>query len=80
MLGDFIDRPPQETKEDWLARQAGLPTPGLVNSRGETYDQWVSRHTTELAKMLAMKPASLTALPIVHPIYSTLLPNMRLSP
>ena len=53
MLGDYIDRPPQETKEDWLARMAGHPTPGLVNSRGETRDQWVSRQTAELAQRLA---------------------------
>jgi hypothetical protein len=45
---DAIDRPPQETKEQWLARHAGSPTPGLVNSRGETFDQWTVRRRSEL--------------------------------
>jgi hypothetical protein len=48
---DAIDRPPQETREQWLARVAGTPLLGLVNSRGgETYNQWVSRREKELER------------------------------
>jgi len=52
MLTDAIDRPPQETREQWLARIAGHPTPGLVNRRGETRDQWLARTQRDLAKKL----------------------------
>ena len=52
IMAETIDRPPQETKEQWLARIAGHPTPGLMNSRGETFDQWIARRTADLAKEL----------------------------
>jgi hypothetical protein len=51
-IRDAIDRPPQETREQWLARKAGNPTPGLVNSKGETHEQWVTRRHRELELML----------------------------
>ena len=35
-LMDAIDRPPQETRDQWLARRAGNPERTVVNSRGET--------------------------------------------
>lgn len=43
-----IDRPPQETREQWIARQAGHPIAGALNERGETREQWVERRTREL--------------------------------
>jgi len=48
---DAIDRPPQETREEWIARQAGLPPPSPPrrNSREETYDEWIARQERELA-------------------------------
>jgi hypothetical protein len=49
VLTEAIDRPPQETREQWLARKAGNPTLGLVNSRGQTHAQWVDRRLAELA-------------------------------
>jgi hypothetical protein len=45
---DAIDRPPQETREEWIARQAGNPLPGALNSRGETREQWTARSRAEL--------------------------------
>jgi hypothetical protein len=48
VLAETIDRPPQETREQWLARQAGNPDCSLVNSRGETRDQWIARRQREL--------------------------------
>ena len=45
---DAIDRPPQETREQWMARRAGNPDPHLVNCRGENFGQWVSRRQAEL--------------------------------
>ena len=47
-LRDAIDRPPQETREQWLAHVAGRPAPGLVNTRGETFGDWITRRQREL--------------------------------
>ena len=49
---DAIDRPPRETREEWIARQAGNPLPGGLNSRGETRDQWIARRDRELGNMM----------------------------
>lgn len=49
-LRDAVDRPARETRDQWLARQAGHPTPGLVNSRGETYGEWIDRRKRELSQ------------------------------
>ena len=51
-MSETIDRPPQETREQWLARQSGNPHPGLVNRRGETYAQWVNRRQADLNQCL----------------------------
>jgi hypothetical protein len=50
---DAIDRPPQETREEWLARKAaelrGEPyDSGKRNARGESFAQWVARRQREL--------------------------------
>jgi hypothetical protein len=49
-----IDRPPQETRDQWIDRMAakadGRPyTRDGVNADGETYAQWAARRLTELA-------------------------------
>jgi len=51
---DAIDRPPQETREQWIARQAGLSLrdPEPLNSRGETRKQWIARRQCELSQEL----------------------------
>jgi len=46
---DAIDRPPQETREQWIARISGNSLPGLVNSRGESREQWVARRESKLS-------------------------------
>ena len=53
-IRDAIDRPPQETREEWIARQAGLPPPNPPrrNSRGETREQWIARKEHELEKIM----------------------------
>jgi hypothetical protein len=45
---DAIDRPPRETRAQWLARRAGKPDLSLVNSRGENHEHWVARRLKEL--------------------------------
>jgi hypothetical protein len=47
---DAIDRPPRETREEWIARQAGLPPPRPPrrNSMGETRGEWIARQEREL--------------------------------
>jgi hypothetical protein len=47
---DAIDRPPQETREEWIARRDGLPPPDPPkrNSRGETRGEWIARRHREL--------------------------------
>lgn len=57
-----VDRPPRETREQWISRRAGelgvtpaslggtgesAPPPG-VNAYGETWGQWIARRHTEL--------------------------------
>jgi hypothetical protein len=52
---DAIDRPPRETREEWIARQAGLPPPyppGRTSS-GETREQWLARRDRELLGVLS---------------------------
>jgi hypothetical protein len=49
---EAIDRPPQETKEQWLARMAGNPDQSLVNNLGESRDQWLARRESELREQL----------------------------
>jgi|HubBroStandDraft_6_1064221.scaffolds.fasta_scaffold661972_2 hypothetical protein len=53
-LRDAIDRPPRETREEWIARQAGLPPPypPRRTSSGETRDEWIARRERELAERL----------------------------
>jgi hypothetical protein len=55
-LRDAIDRPPHETREEWIARQAGLPppVPPRRTSSGETRDDWISRKERELAERLTL--------------------------
>jgi len=53
ILRDAIDRPPHETKEQWIARTAaqaeGRPYfCDAVNSYGETRSQWEARRRIEL--------------------------------
>jgi hypothetical protein len=55
VLAETIDRPPQETKEQWLARQAGNPDRSPVNARGETREQWFARRETELHHQLGLQ-------------------------
>jgi hypothetical protein len=50
-LGPMIDRPPEVTREEWLAYRAGAPLPSSltkVNERGETREQWLERRRREL--------------------------------
>lgn len=51
VLRNAIDRPPQETREEWIARQAGQPVVGALNWRGETREQWIERRTRELEEI-----------------------------
>jgi hypothetical protein len=47
----FVDRPPDETREEWLARRAGTPLPSSltkVNANGETREAWVRRRCREM--------------------------------
>ena len=50
VIRDAIDRPPQETREEWIARRDGLPPPDPPkrNTRGETREQWETRRHREL--------------------------------
>ena len=53
VLADAIDRPPQETREQWLARVSAearnkLYDSGERNSRGESRQQWLMRRRAEL--------------------------------
>lgn len=53
-LPDAIDRPPHETKEQWLARMSaraeGRPySCDAVTANGETRAQWEARRRHELA-------------------------------
>ena len=48
-----IDRPPRETREQWIARRAAEDRgeqydSGAVNPQGETRSQWIARRTLEL--------------------------------
>ncbi len=57
VMSDAIDRPPQETREQWIARKAaehrGEPyDSGAVNSGEETRNQWIARRKLELATPL----------------------------
>jgi hypothetical protein len=54
-LRDAIDRPPKETREEWIARQAGLPPPypPRRTSSGETRDDWIVRCDRELLGVLS---------------------------
>jgi hypothetical protein len=50
---NVIDRPPRETREQWLARKAAeergeLYDSGERNSRGETRTEWSMRRHREL--------------------------------
>jgi hypothetical protein len=50
---DAIDRPPQETYEEWTARKAAelrgeSYDSGKRNARGESFAQWVARRQREL--------------------------------
>lgn len=52
-MRDAVDRPPQETREQWIARKAAEHRgehyeSGAVNSRGETLAQWERRRCAEL--------------------------------
>ena len=54
VMSDAIDRPPQETRDQWIARKAAehigeLYDSGAVNVRGETRGQWIARRECELA-------------------------------
>jgi hypothetical protein len=47
----LVDRPPEETREEWIARMAGTPLPSSltkVNANGETREAWVRRRCWEL--------------------------------
>lgn len=50
---DAIDRPPQETRDEWIARMAaraeGRPHASTaVNANGETREQWEARRLCAL--------------------------------
>ncbi len=59
----FVDGPPSETREEWLARmaakRAGITPPisTAVNQRGETRDQWLERRAKDIALLIPAKGA-----------------------
>ena len=53
-LVDFVDRPPRETRDEWIERMAhqlrGEPFDnGARNAYGETRTEWTARRRRELA-------------------------------